>query len=84
MTRSRLHTPVCDLLGIRIPIVQTGMGWVAKPELVAAVSNAGAIGFLAAATIPPAEVEGEIEKIKALTTRSFGVNFLNRHNLKHR
>jgi nitronate monooxygenase len=52
------------------------MGWVAKPELVAAVSNAGAIGFLAAATIPPDEVEAEIEKIKALTSRSFGVNFL--------
>ena len=48
-----LHTEICDLLGIRYPIIQTGMGWVAKPELVAAVSNAGAIGFLAAATIPP-------------------------------
>ena len=48
----------------------------AKPELVAAVSEAGAIGFLAAATIPPEEVEGEIEKIKALTQKPFGVNFL--------
>ena len=71
-----LQTRICEMLDIEYPIVQTGMGWVAKPELVAAVSNAGAIGFLAAATIPPAEVEGEIEKIKALTTRSFGVNFL--------
>ncbi|MCS5638729.1 MAG: nitronate monooxygenase [Myxococcota bacterium] len=71
-----LHTPICDLLDIEYPIVQTGMGWVAKPELVDAVSNAGAIGFLAAATIPPDEVEGEIEKVKALTSRSFGVNFL--------
>ena len=71
-----LHTQICDLLDIEYPIVQTGMGWVAKPELVAAVSNAGAIGFLAAATIPPDEVEGEIQKVKALTSRSFGVNFL--------
>jgi len=71
-----LHTALCDLLGIRHPIIQTGMGWVAKPELVAAVSNAGAIGFLAAATIPPQAVEGEIEKVKALTDRPFGVNFL--------
>jgi nitronate monooxygenase len=71
-----LHTAICDLLGIRHPIIQTGMGWVAKPELVAAVSNAGAIGFLAAATIPPHLVEGEIEKVKALTDRPFGVNFL--------
>jgi NAD(P)H-dependent flavin oxidoreductase YrpB (nitropropane dioxygenase family) len=73
---STLHTEICDLLGIRHPIIQTGMGWVAKPGLVAAVSNAGAIGFLAAATIPPHAVEGEIEKVKALTDRPFGVNFL--------
>jgi NAD(P)H-dependent flavin oxidoreductase YrpB (nitropropane dioxygenase family) len=71
-----LHTEICDLLGIRYPIIQTGMGWVAKPELVAAVSNAGAIGFLAAATIPPHEVEAEIEAIKRLTDKPFGVNFL--------
>ncbi|MDE0887095.1 MAG: nitronate monooxygenase [Myxococcota bacterium] len=71
-----LQTKICDLLDIRYPIIQTGMGWVAKPELVAAVSNAGAIGFLAAATIPPKEVETEIKKIKALTSKSFGVNFL--------
>ena len=73
---NRLHTKICDRLGIQYPIIQTGMGWVAKPELVAAVSEAGAIGFLAAATIPPEEVEGEIEKIKALTQKPFGVNFL--------
>ena len=73
---SALHTRVCDLLGIRHPIIQTGMGWVAKPEMVAAVSESGAIGFLAAATIPPAEVEAKIEKVKALTDAPFGVNFL--------
>jgi NAD(P)H-dependent flavin oxidoreductase YrpB (nitropropane dioxygenase family) len=71
-----LHTPLCDLLGIRVPILQTGMGWVATPELVAAVSNAGAFGFLAAATIRPEDVSREIEKVKALTDRPFGVNFL--------
>jgi NAD(P)H-dependent flavin oxidoreductase YrpB (nitropropane dioxygenase family) len=52
------------------------MGWVATPELVAAASNAGAFGFLAAATIPPHEVEGEIERVKRLSDRPFGVNFL--------
>jgi len=71
-----LHTPLCDLLGCRHPIVQTGMGWVATPELVAAVCNAGAFGFLAAATIPPERVGAEIERVKALTDRPFGVNFL--------
>jgi NAD(P)H-dependent flavin oxidoreductase YrpB (nitropropane dioxygenase family) len=64
------------MFGIRYPIIQTGMGWVATPELVAAVSNAGAIGFLAAATIRPEEVGREIEKVKKLTDRPFGVNFL--------
>ena len=52
------------------------MGWVATPELAAAASNAGAIGFLAAATIPPPEVEAAILEVKKLTDRPFGVNFL--------
>jgi len=73
---SSLHTPLCDLLDCRHPIVQTGMGWVATPELVAAVCNAGAFGFLAAATIPPDEVEDAILRTRALTDRPFGVNFL--------
>ncbi len=73
---SPLHTPLCDLLDARYPIVQTGMGWVATPELVAAVSNTGAFGFLAAATIPPGEVEDAIVQTQALTDRPFGVNFL--------
>lgn len=71
-----LQTRVTELLGSTYPILQTGMGWVATPELVAGACNAGAFGFLAAATIPPAEVEAEIEKIKTLTDRPFGVNFL--------
>jgi len=71
-----LHTRVTDLLGCDHPILQTGMGWVATPELVAGACNAGAFGFLAAATLPPHEVEAEIEKIKTLTDRPFGVNFL--------
>jgi NAD(P)H-dependent flavin oxidoreductase YrpB (nitropropane dioxygenase family) len=73
---SALHTEICDLLGIRYPIIQTGMGWVATPELTAAVSNAGAIGFLAAATIPPPQVEASILEVKKLTDKPFGVNFL--------
>jgi NAD(P)H-dependent flavin oxidoreductase YrpB (nitropropane dioxygenase family) len=73
---SPLHTRLCDLLGCRWPIVQTGMGWVATPELVAAASGAGAFGFLAAATIRPEEIDREIERVKAATDRPFGVNFL--------
>jgi nitronate monooxygenase len=61
---------------MEFPILQTGMGWVATPELVAAVSNAGAFGFLAAATLPPGEVAAEIRRVQASTSRPFGVNFL--------
>ena len=71
-----LHTPLCDRLGARYPIIQTGMGWVATPELTAATSNAGAFGFLAAATLPPGEVEAAIEQVRARTDAPFGVNFL--------
>jgi nitronate monooxygenase len=71
-----LHTVLCDRLGCRYPIVQTGMGWVATPALVAAVSNAGGFGFLAAATLRPEAVDAEIEKLARLTSQPFGVNFL--------
>jgi len=71
-----LHTVLCDRLACRYPIIQTGMGWVATPELVAAVSNAGAFGFLAAATLRPEAVDAEIAKLKQLTNQPFGVNFL--------
>ncbi len=52
------------------------MGWVATPELVAAASNAGAFGFLAAATVRPEDIDGVIEQVARLTDRPFGVNFL--------
>jgi NAD(P)H-dependent flavin oxidoreductase YrpB (nitropropane dioxygenase family) len=71
-----LKTRVTELLGSSYPILQTGMGWIATPELVAAVCDAGAFGFLAAATLPPNRVEAEIEKTRRLTDRPFGVNFL--------
>jgi NAD(P)H-dependent flavin oxidoreductase YrpB (nitropropane dioxygenase family) len=71
-----LKTRVTELLGCDHPILQTGMGWVATPKLVAAACNAGAFGFLAAATIPPPEVEAAIEDLKQRTNRPFGVNFL--------
>ncbi len=71
-----MRTEICEILGVRHPIIQTGMGWVATPELVAAVCNAGAMGFLAAATLPPDRVEAEIAKVRDLTDQPFGVNFL--------
>jgi NAD(P)H-dependent flavin oxidoreductase YrpB (nitropropane dioxygenase family) len=70
-----LDTRLTQLLGCRYPIVQTAMGWVADPTLVAASCNAGGFGFLAGATIPPAEMERDLLRVKELTDRPFGVNF---------
>lgn len=70
-----LHTRLTQLLGCRYPIVQTAMGWVADPTLVAGSCNAGGFGFLAGATIPPDEMERDILAVKAKTARPFGVNF---------
>jgi NAD(P)H-dependent flavin oxidoreductase YrpB (nitropropane dioxygenase family) len=71
---SRLHTPVCDLLGIRIPIVQTGMGWVSGARLTAATTEAGGLGMLAAATMTLEELEAQIQEVKSRTSGTFGVN----------
>lgn len=70
-----LQTPLTELLGCRYPIVQTAMGWVADPRLVAGSCNAGGFGFLAGATIPADEMERDILRVKELTDKPFGVNF---------
>jgi NAD(P)H-dependent flavin oxidoreductase YrpB (nitropropane dioxygenase family) len=69
-----LHTPICDLFGVRYPIVQTGMGWVSTPELTAATANAGGLGILASGTLTVAETETAILRTKELTDAPFGVN----------
>lgn len=73
---SPLNTRLCSLLGTRYPIIQTAMGWIATPELTAATCNAGAFGMLAAATLRVEEAEEAITRVKQLTDRPFGVNFL--------
>lgn len=69
-----LDTPLCDLLGVRFPIVQTGMGWVAGPRLAAATSNAGGLGILASATMDLPQLASAIAEMKQRTQASFGVN----------
>ena len=69
-----MRTPLCDLLGVRYPIVQTGMGWVAGPRLAAATSNAGGLGILASATMDLAELKTAIAELKQRTQAPFGVN----------
>lgn len=73
---SWLHTRVCDLLGIRYPIIQAGMASVAGPELVAAVSNAGGLGILAATMVPPDVLRSNIAQIRKLTDKPFGLNLI--------
>ncbi len=69
-----LRTPVCELLGIEYPVVQAGMGPFTAAELVAAVSNAGGLGSLGAATRPVDELERELARTRELTNRPFAVN----------
>ncbi len=74
---SRLHTPLCDLLGIRYPIIQAPMaGGFTTPELVAAVTNAGGLGMLAGMGVPPERLRELMRAIRGLTSGPFGVNFL--------
>lgn len=73
-SHSGLHTVICDLFGIKYPIVQTGMGYVATPRLTAATSNAGGLGILASGTLDIPETEAAIIKTKELTDKPFGVN----------
>jgi len=70
-----LQTRLTEKLGCKYPIVQTAMGWVADPKLVAGSCNAGGFGFLAGATIPPDEMERDLLQVKELTDKPFGVNF---------
>src|SRR5438309_490597 len=74
---SALHTPLCDLLGIRYPIIQAPMaGGFTTPELVAAATNAGGLGMLAGMGVPPSKLRDQLHAIRSLTGGPFGVNFL--------
>ena len=70
----RLHTDLCDLVGIDVPIVQTGMGWVAGPRLVSATARAGALGILASATMDLDQLRAAVVEVRSRTDRPFGVN----------
>lgn len=63
-----------DALGVTAPVLQSGMGGVAGPELAAAVSNAGGLGILAALRLQPDQVGASIANLRKLTDRPFGVN----------
>ena len=69
-----METALTKLVGVRHPVVQTGMGWVAGPRLVSAVANAGGLGILASATMTFDELRTAIAEVKERTGQPFGVN----------
>jgi NAD(P)H-dependent flavin oxidoreductase YrpB (nitropropane dioxygenase family) len=69
-----LVTRLTELFGIRYPIVQTGMGWVATPQLAAATSAAGGLGILAAATMSLDELRRSVKEVRERTDAPYGVN----------
>ncbi|MFD9602811.1 NAD(P)H-dependent flavin oxidoreductase [Streptomyces sp. NPDC059970] len=69
-----MRTALTDLAGVRHPIVQTGMGWVAGPRLVSATARAGALGILASATMTAEQLRAAVRKVKSRTDEPFGVN----------
>src|SRR5215467_13978116 len=72
MIRTRLMTDY----GLEVPFVSAGMGFIALPELVAAVSNAGGLGLLGVAVTPPPVLAEQIARIRSFTSRPFGVDLI--------
>ena len=66
---------LCQLLGIKYPIIQGGMAWVSDWHLVSACSNAGILGTLGAGSMTMDEIRMNIEKIFEQTDKPFAVNW---------
>ncbi|MFI8356341.1 NAD(P)H-dependent flavin oxidoreductase [Streptomyces cyaneofuscatus] len=69
-----MRTALTELVGVRHPIVQTGMGWVSGPRLVTATARAGALGILASATMTPDQLRSAVREVRSRTDAPFGVN----------
>jgi enoyl-[acyl-carrier protein] reductase II len=70
----QIKNRITGLLGVEYPIVQAPMGWIARSQLASAVCNAGGMGIIETSSGELDAVKGEIEKMRALTTKPFGVN----------
>lgn len=71
-----IHTPLCDFLGVKYPIMLAGMGGVSYAELAAAMSNAGGYGVLGMAGTTPDFIESQMKRVRELTDKPFGVDLL--------
>jgi NAD(P)H-dependent flavin oxidoreductase YrpB (nitropropane dioxygenase family) len=69
-----METALTRLVGVRHPLVQTGMGWVSGPRLVSAAADAGALGILASATMTLDRLRDAVREVKSRTDQPFGVN----------
>ncbi|WP_328614838.1 nitronate monooxygenase [Amycolatopsis sp. NBC_00355] len=69
-----MRTRLTELTGVRHPVVQTGMGWVAGPRLVSATAEGGGLGILGSATMTFDELEAAVKEVKSRTSAPFGVN----------
>ncbi len=71
-----IRSPLCDLLGIRYPLLQGGMAWIADASLAAAVSEGGGLGIVSAMNADADWLRGEIREVKKRTNKPFGVNIM--------
>lgn len=71
-----IKSAICEMLGIRYPIFQGGMAWIADGKLAAAVSNGGGLGIIAAGNAPGEYVREQIRSARKLTDRPIGVNIM--------
>ena len=71
-----MKSRITELLGIKYPVIQGAMAWLATAELAAAVSNGGGLGLIAAGNAPGAWVREQITQARTLTTKPFGVNVM--------
>lgn len=71
-----IKSRICEILGIKYPIIQGGMAWIADASLAAAVSNAGGLGLISSVNAGTEAVRNEIRKCKTLTDKPFGVNIM--------
>ena len=71
-----MKTEITELLGIEYPIIQGGMAWVAEYHLAAAVSEAGGLGLIGAASAPAEWVRQQVQEVKKRTDKPFGVNIM--------
>lgn len=76
MYHPALKTPLCDMLGIEYPIIQAGMGFVARGPLTGAVSAAGGLGCIGAGTMRADELREEIAIVRSITDKPFAVDLL--------